>query len=122
MRYSRAFIHQVKGIDIAEKMIQSATDLAQRSGNTDRVSFRLGDSQALPFSENSFDAVINECAVGIPDDSQQVLNEMVRVVKPGGRVVIHESIWKKRITDMEKEDLSERYGTTPWSLKNGSIC
>ncbi|MNE32421.1 Demethylrebeccamycin-D-glucose O-methyltransferase [compost metagenome] len=94
-------------------MIKSATDSAQRSGNTDRVSFRLGDSQALPFSDNSFDAVINECAVGIPDDSQQVLNEKVRVVKSGGTVVIHESIWKKRISDMEKEELSERYGTTP---------
>ncbi|MFD2413581.1 hypothetical protein [Paenibacillus rhizoplanae] len=38
---------------------------------------------------------MNECAVGIPDDSQQVLNEMVRVVKLGGRVVIHESILKR---------------------------
>lgn len=44
--------------------------------------------------------------------SQQVLNEMARVVKLGGRVVIHESIWKKRITDMEKEELSERYVKT----------
>ncbi|MBT2292901.1 class I SAM-dependent methyltransferase [Paenibacillus albidus] len=115
--YAENYGVQVTGIDISEKMIQSATDSAQRSGNTDRVSFRLGDSRALPFSDNSFDAVINECAVGIPDDSQQVLNEMVRVVKPRGTVVIHESIWKKRISDMEKEELSERYGTTPLELE-----
>lgn len=111
--YAENYGVQVTGIDISDKMIKSATASAQRSGNTDRVSFRLGDSQALPFSDNFFDAVINECAVGIPDDSQQVLNEMMRVVKPGGTVVIHESIWKKRISDMEKEELSERYGTTP---------
>ncbi|MEK5357938.1 class I SAM-dependent methyltransferase [Paenibacillus sp. FSL L8-0709] len=115
--YAENYGVQVTGIDISEKMIQSATNSAQRSDKADRISFRLGDSQALPFSDNSFDAVINECAVGIPDDSQQVLNEMVRVVKPGGRVVIHESIWKKRITDMEKEELSERYGTTPLELE-----
>ncbi|MBY3621017.1 methyltransferase domain-containing protein [Acinetobacter sp. CUI P1] len=115
--YAENYGVQVTGIDISENMIKSATDSAQRSGNTDRVSFRLGDSQALPFSDNSFDVVINECAVGIPDDSQQVLNEMVRVVKPGGTVVIHESIWKKRITDMEKEELSERYGTTPLEVE-----
>lgn len=111
--YAENYNVQVTGIDISEKMIRSAKDTAQKSGNTDRVSFQLGDSQALPFSDNYFDVVINECAVGIPDDSQQVLNEMVRVVKPGGSVVIHESVWKKRISDMEKEELSERYGTTP---------
>jgi len=82
--YAENYGVQVTGIDISEKMIQSATNSAQRSDKADRISFRLGDSQALPFSDNSFDSVINECAVGIPDDSQQVLNEMVRVVKPGG--------------------------------------
>ncbi|MFO1441829.1 hypothetical protein KDN24_01010 [Bacillus sp. Bva_UNVM-123] len=57
--------------------------------------------------------IINECAVGIPDDSQQVLNEMVRVVRPRGSVVIHESIWMKKMSRHEKDELSERYGTTP---------
>ena len=38
----------------------------------------------ISFESNSFDGVVNECAVGIPDDSQAVLNEMVRVAKPGG--------------------------------------
>jgi len=111
--YAENYGVHVTGLDISEKMIQSAADSARLSGISDRVSFILGDSQALPFSDNSFDAVINECAVGIPDDSQQVLNEMLRVVKPGGTVVIHESIWKSKLSYREKEELSERYGTTP---------
>jgi ubiquinone/menaquinone biosynthesis C-methylase UbiE len=111
--YAEYYDVHVTGIDISEKMIQSAEENARRSGMANRVSFKLGDSQALPFLDNTFDVVINECAVGIPDDSQKVLNEMVRVVKPGGRIVIHESIWMKKLTKVEKDELSERYGTTP---------
>jgi ubiquinone/menaquinone biosynthesis C-methylase UbiE len=77
------------------------------------VKFVLGDSQNCPFADNTFDVVINECAVGIPDDSQKVLNEMLRVVKPGGAVAIHESTWKKTLSEKEKNEISERYGTTP---------
>lgn len=111
--YAEKYGVQVTGIDISEKMIKSANENAKLSGMEKSVSFRQGDSQALPFDDNTFDVVINECAVGIPDDSQKVLNEMVRVVKPGGAVVIHESIWMKKISEIEKDELSERYGTTP---------
>lgn len=77
------------------------------------MKFKLGDSQNLPFDDNVFDVVINECAVGIPDDSQMVLNEMVRVAKPGGVCAIYESTWRKKLSVEEKEEISERYGTTP---------
>lgn len=111
--YAKKYGVQVTGIDISEKMIKSATDNAKRSGMENRVTFKQGDSQSLPFGDNTFDVVINECAVGIPDDSQKVLNEMVRVVKPGGTIVIHESIWMKNLSIMEKDELAERYGTSP---------
>lgn len=111
--YAKNYGVQVTGIDISEKMIKASIDNLKISGMEHGVFFRQGDSQSLPFDDNTFDVVINECAVGIPDDSQKVLNEMVRVVKPGGTVVIHESIWMKKISDFEKDELSERYGTTP---------
>jgi hypothetical protein len=41
---------------------------------------------------------------------------MVRVVKPGGAVVIHESIWKQPLSRIEKQILAERYGTTPFEI------
>ena len=64
-------------------MVKTATANANKDGMGNRVIFRMG-FQNLPFENNTFDVVINECAVGIPEDSQKVLNEMVRVVKPGG--------------------------------------
>jgi len=111
--YAREFGVHVTGIDIAEEMVEAATALAERTGLSQHLRFEKGDSQDLPFPDDSFDVVINECAVGIPDDSQRVLDEMLRVVKPGGRIVIHESTWRRPLDASEKEEISERYGTTP---------
>lgn len=111
--YAKNYSVQVTGIDISEKMIKTSIENVKISDIGKNVVFRQGDSQFLPFDDNTFDVVINECAVGIPDDSQKVLNEMVRVVKHGGALVIHESIWMKKISDFEKDELSERFGTTP---------
>ena len=111
--YANTFGVIVTGLDISEEMIRTATQKAIEAGLADKVEFVLGDSQNLPFPDNLFDVVINECAVGIPDDSQKVLNEMLRVVKPNGAVAIHESTWKKPLPKSKKEEISERYGTTP---------
>lgn len=111
--YAREFGADVTGIDIAEDMLRTATLKAIQEGMADRVHFRQGDSQNLPFDANSFDVVINECAVGIPDDSQKVLDEMARVARPGGVVAIHESTWQGPLPEDEKMEFSERYGTTP---------
>ena len=111
--YSKEFGVDVTGVDISEEMVKTAADNAEKAGLSHKVQFMLGDSQCLPFEDNTFDVVINECAVGIPDDSQKVLHEMVRVVKPGGRILIHESTWRVRLSKEEKDDFAERYGTTP---------
>jgi len=111
--YAKEYDVSVTGLDISKEMILAARQNAEKSGVSNKVTFVKGDSQALPFDDDSFDIVINECAVGIPDDSQQVLKEMVRVAKPGGTIVIHESTWIKKIGKQEKSDISERYGTTP---------
>jgi ubiquinone/menaquinone biosynthesis C-methylase UbiE len=118
--YAQEFGVEVVGLDIAEEMVSTATEKAKMAGVDNLVSFKLGDSQDLPFEDNSFDVVINECAVGIPDDSQKVLNEMVRVAKPGAAVVIHESTWREKLSDENKEEISERYGSKPemfWKIR-----
>jgi ubiquinone/menaquinone biosynthesis C-methylase UbiE len=113
IEYAKKFGVEVVGLDISEEMVRTATERAIQAGLGSQVSFKHGDSQRLPFEADSFDAVINECAVGIPDDSQAVLNEMVRVAKPQASLVIHESTWRRSLPLSEKQDFAERYGTTP---------
>ncbi len=114
--YSKEFGVDVVGVDISDEMVNTAASNAQKEGLDNKAQFRIGDSQSLPFGDNTFDVVINECAVGIPDDSQKVLNEMVRVAKPGGKILIHESTWKVKLSSGEKDEFAERYGTTPLEL------
>lgn len=111
--YARKFGVRVTGIDLSPVMTSTATENARLNKLHDLVTFITADSQELPFATGSFDAVVNECDVGIPDDSQQVLSEMVRVAKPNASVVIHESIWTQKLSPSEKDELVERYGTTP---------
>ena len=111
--YAREFGARVTGLDLSPQMIAAAREKTALAGLERRVEFVRGDSPKLPLEDNKFDAVINECAVGIPEDSQAVLNEMVRVAKPGGAIAIHESTWKAGLSLAEKDELSERYGTTP---------
>ena len=111
--YAKEYGVEVTGLDISAEMVQSAMKNAKDKNVGNLTSFKLGDSQELPFDDNSFDVVINECAVGIPDDSQKVLDEMVRIAKKGGIIVIHESTWREKLSDEEKDEISERYGTTP---------
>ena len=111
--YAQNYGVHVTGIDISKEMVDSATRKAIENNLSDEVNFIRGDSQNLPFNDNMFDVVINECAVGIPDDSQKVLNEMVRVVKNEGAIAIHESIFQVKLSQHERDEISERYGTTP---------
>jgi ubiquinone/menaquinone biosynthesis C-methylase UbiE len=111
--YAKDYGVDVVGLDLSEEMIKTAAENVKKEVLEENVTLKLGDSQDLPFEENTFDVVINECAVGIPDDSQKVLDEMVRVAKPGGIVAIHESTWRKKLSEEDKVEFSERYGTTP---------
>jgi ubiquinone/menaquinone biosynthesis C-methylase UbiE len=82
---------QVCGIDISEVMIAKAKERAQRQGSTERLDFRVADVLDLPFEDDWFDAVILESVLTpLPGDKKQAMMEMVRVVRPGGRVGANE--------------------------------
>lgn len=117
--YAKEFGSRITGIDINPQFVEIARKRAQREEVEDKVDFRSGDSKKLPFQSNEFDVVVNECAVGLNviNDPQQVLNEMARVTRKGGMVVIHESTWLKNLPSKEKEDAAVRMGTTPYTVE-----
>ncbi|ADJ45048.1 ubiquinone/menaquinone biosynthesis methyltransferase [Amycolatopsis mediterranei S699] len=74
------------GVDLSEGMLAIARDRARRLGHP--VTLREADAEALPFAEASFDTVV--CTFGlcaIPDPAAAV-GEMVRVLRPGGRLIL----------------------------------
>ncbi len=110
------FSTRVVGIDINPEMVKASIARAKKDNLEFLTEFKVADALALPFPDNSFDAAINECAVGLTSDPQKCLNEMVRVAKPGGDIVIHESTWCKHLPEDTKQELSVRLGTVPYAL------
>jgi demethylmenaquinone methyltransferase/2-methoxy-6-polyprenyl-1,4-benzoquinol methylase len=75
---------RVIGLDIAPPMIAAAE--AKRHGRDD-VTFMVGDAMALPFADDTFDAVTVAFGLRNMPDYLGALTEMTRVIAPGGRLV-----------------------------------
>jgi hypothetical protein len=74
------------GLDLSETMLlQGQALMAQRGVPMD---FALGDATNLPFTSESFDVVLNYGALNGYADSKKALEEMARVVKKGGLVLV----------------------------------
>jgi ubiquinone/menaquinone biosynthesis C-methylase UbiE len=76
----------ITGLDISRTFVQIARENAQRDGV--EVDFRQGNASAMPFAQHSFDLIV--CRAAFKNFSQPVaaLNEMHRVLTPGGRAFI----------------------------------
>jgi SAM-dependent methyltransferase len=88
---------------------------AELEGVADRVEVRTGDVTRLPFADNSFDLVISNLVLhNIPsaDARNAALDEAVRVLRPGGRLVIgdllHTRAYQARLRELGVSDLSRR--------------
>ncbi len=84
---------KVLAIDISERMIDRAKERAKRKGAEDKIEFRLGDAQNLPFNDDLFDVVISESVTAFVADKQGAVNEYVRVTKPDGYIGLNEITW-----------------------------
>lgn len=79
---------RVLGTDFCAEMLESAPAKAAKAGL--QVDFQVADAMALPFADNSFDVASIAFGIRNVDDPVKCLQEMGRVVKPGGRVVVLE--------------------------------
>jgi demethylmenaquinone methyltransferase / 2-methoxy-6-polyprenyl-1,4-benzoquinol methylase len=81
---------EVVATDFSEGMLEIARKKAEAIGAPGFVGFSTANALALPFPDASFDAVTVGFGVRNFSDLQQGLNELARVVRPGGRVVVLE--------------------------------
>jgi SAM-dependent methyltransferase len=89
-----AFARRVRrsvGLDATEAMLEQARDLAAAQGLTN-VEWRLGDVYHLPFDGDSLDIVSCRFAFHHLQEPSRALAEMIRVCRPGGRVVLCDGV------------------------------
>jgi ubiquinone/menaquinone biosynthesis C-methylase UbiE len=79
--------HRIIGVDINRHLLQEAMALTRKEGLEGVIEFREGNAEALPFPDQSFDVTMSVTVIE-EVNANQMLAEIVRVTKPGGRVVV----------------------------------
>lgn len=74
------------GLDLSPALLTVAGELAAAAGLADVVEWREGDARALPFDDGAFDAAIAVTTLCHIPDGERAVPELVRVVRPGGRI------------------------------------
>ncbi|MFE2585925.1 SAM-dependent methyltransferase [Streptomyces sp. NPDC059378] len=100
---------KVVGVTVSHEQVKRAGIRATAAGLTDRVSFQYADAAALPFAAGSFDAVwALESIIHMPD-RVQVLREMARVVRPGGRIVLTDFFERAPVPERKRAAVEKFY-------------
>ena len=90
MTYHMLKPEQIIGVDISQGMLQVGREKIEKAGLSAQIELRQADSTALPFEDNSFDAITVAFGVRNFQDLEKGLSEMRRVLKPGGRLSVLE--------------------------------
>lgn len=97
---------RVTGLDESPAMLEVAA--AKTAGTDLPVEWVLGDAHGLPFEAERFDLVVSVAALEFADDRSAVLREAMRLLRPGGRLVLglltRDSAWG----EMNLRDAEER--------------
>lgn len=80
----------VTGVDLSECMLAVMREKVQKAGLTEMISIEEGDGENLRFPDNTFDRVTIAFGIRNFENREKGLREMLRVLKPGGRLVILE--------------------------------
>ncbi len=77
---------RVAGLDISSEMLEQARRNVEASGLASSISLVEGRAEDLPFPDGHFDAVVFTFLFRYVDDPQATVNELARVLKPGGQM------------------------------------
>jgi len=94
----RGAVH-VTGIDISEGEIEQARERAREDGTADRSTHLVADAHDLEFPDDSFDLIVGDSILHHLD-LKVALEEIRRVLRPGGRAVFKEPMWHNPILRM----------------------
>ncbi len=75
------------GLDMTDEMLALARE-NQRKAGIDNAEFLKGEIENIPLPDASVDVVISNCVINLAADKDRVLQEIFRVLKPGGRIAI----------------------------------
>ncbi|MGA9099148.1 MAG: class I SAM-dependent methyltransferase [Methanotrichaceae archaeon] len=107
---------EVYGVDVSEKAIDAARKNSLALGLKNPPQFKIGDVSNLPFEDNYFDAVVATFSLHHWPKPVSGLNEIYRVLKPGGEALIYDH--SRNPSAAAKEQMRKKYG---WLLSSYAL-
>src|ERR1700682_3846210 len=120
------------GVDISEPMLRKAQSRVRALGLSNVEPLAVMDAKALAFKDSSFDAVVAQYVITAVPDPEATLDEFIRVLKPGGELILVNHIGAERgplrVFELAFAPLARRLGWRPefpwarltdWAGKHG---
>jgi ubiquinone/menaquinone biosynthesis C-methylase UbiE len=106
----------VIGVDMTEDMVKKAKETVIRYGYKN-VEFRVGEIENLPVEDSSIDVVISNCVINLSVDKLKTYQEVFRVLKPGGRVLISDLVTEGELPEDIKHSFEAWAGCIAGALE-----
>jgi ubiquinone/menaquinone biosynthesis C-methylase UbiE len=106
------------GLDMTDEMLGLALANAREAG-VRNAHFLRGHIEDVPLPAASVDVVISNCVVNLSTDKPAVLREMLRVLRPGGRVGISDIVAEDRLEPAERTERGSYAGCVAGALAKG---
>lgn len=100
---------KVIGVDMTPEMLEKARENSRKDGITN-TEFRLGEIENLPVADSSVDIVISNCVINLSTEKEKVFSEVLRVLKPGGRLMVSDIVLTKELPDIIRKNVSAYIG------------
>ncbi len=129
-----ARVNAIVGIDLSEPMLRKAHERVAAQGLHNVETLAVMDAKRLALPDKSFDVVVAQYVITAVPDPEATLDEFVRVIKPGGEIILVNHIGAeegaRRVFEICFAPLARRLGWRPefrfhrltdWAMRHGGV-